>query len=132
MQSASAISSKGLSVFVVTMSQCDMSRFDDDPGPCNIVHSRVFATRAEAETFVRNTILPLVKDCDNPSIAAALADNQTVATSDLEDALMDVFPNLTEDDESRIQFDIREQHVTTDTSPFKFRLKFEQRKKIRR
>lgn len=47
--------------YLVTLSQCRNYIHFDDPGPKDNVSMRMFATEEEAETFVRNSIVPMIE-----------------------------------------------------------------------
>jgi len=124
--------------YVVTLYQCDKYTDFDHPGTNRDVCTRVFATREEARTFVRNSIMPLVKhrlgELDN-QVEDDEEDDEEEDDEEEDDeekdeemdllarALHHCFPDLSENDgeTSTISFDIDEQCLTADVSPFQFK-----------
>lgn len=115
--------------YTVNLAQCDNYMDFDDSGKERIVCTRSFATLEEAEAFVRNSIVPMIRrsvhadDSDDNDIQKAQT-NPLVDMDTLKNALVACYPDLCENDgeSSTISFNIEKQCFSTDTSAFEFAL----------
>lgn len=115
--------------YTVNLFQCDNYMDSNDSGKERIVCTRSFATLEEAEMFVRNSIIPMIRtsvhadEGDDNDIQQAQT-NPLVDMDTLKYALVACYPNLCENDgeSSTISFQIKKQCFSTDTSAYEFML----------